>query len=126
MSRREHCHPSCHCSGRMERFLEPCLLLLLFEGSAHGYELLGKLERFGFTAERLDPGLVYRTLRRLEEEGFLLSQWETGGNGPARRLYRITEDGEKLLHRWVETIEHNRARLEDFLEMYRNRFGKNR
>ena len=120
-----HCHhPSpCRCGGRMERFLEPCLLLLLHEGPAHGYELRGRLERFGLDPDRQDPGLLYRTLRRLEEEDFLISEWETAGSGPAKRLYRITEDGEKLLHEWAKTLERNVARLEEFLQAYRERFG---
>ena len=85
----------------MARFLEPCLLLLLIKAPAHGYELLGRLEEFGLDPEEQDPGLLYRTLRRMEEEGFLQSHWDTETGGPAKRLYKVTEDGEELLHAWT-------------------------
>ncbi|MCA1680840.1 MAG: helix-turn-helix transcriptional regulator, partial [Actinobacteria bacterium] len=44
-----------------KNFLRPCLLLLLREAPAHGYELLDRLRAFGF--EGSDPGGLYRALR---------------------------------------------------------------
>jgi len=39
----------------MERFLEPCLLMLLLKAPAHGYELLGRFAEFGLDPEQQDP-----------------------------------------------------------------------
>ena len=55
-------------------FLRPCVLLLLRESPAHGYDLLERAKAFGFT--RWDPGGLYRVLRALEEEGLVRSAWE--------------------------------------------------
>ena len=52
-------------------FLRPCLLLLLREQPAHGYELLERLRTFGFAR---DPGGLYRALRGLEQDGFVRSR----------------------------------------------------
>ncbi len=101
--------------GRMERFMEPCLILLLLESPAHGYELLERLGQFGFEGGSADAASMYRTLRRLEEEGILVSQWEESDAGPPRRSYQVTEEGRRLLGRWRETIKANKKRLERFL-----------
>ncbi|OAT80768.1 helix-turn-helix transcriptional regulator [Desulfotomaculum copahuensis] len=119
-----HRHGDCKCAGApMERFVQPCLLLLLHRQSTHGYDLIHSLEEFGFTDNEADPGTVYRNLRRMEEEGLVSSRWETGGGGPAKRLYRLTPEGEELLHAWAESVEHNKQRLENFLSRYRREFN---
>ncbi|HHY46172.1 MAG TPA: PadR family transcriptional regulator [Firmicutes bacterium] len=118
-----HCHDRplqrCGCSGsRIERFIEPCLLLLLLEKPAHGYDLMERLKEFGFDGENQDPGVVYRNLRRLEDEGMVRSEWDTSGPGPARRLYEVTSEGKELLRAWVEVIRQNIATLKSFSERY--------
>jgi len=115
---------SCACGGgRMARFMEPCLLLLLSQSPAHGYELLGRLGQFGLDPEQLHPGIMYRTLRRLEGDGFLTSSWDTGSSGPAKRLYQVTSEGEALLHSWSAAVERNIRSMEAFLRGYREHFG---
>ena len=57
------------CPRRIDRFLEPCLLLLLHCNEAHGYELLDWLKPFGFEENPVDLSTVYRVLRGLEEQG---------------------------------------------------------
>jgi len=74
-------------------FLRPCLLLLLREQPAHGYDLLERLGPFGWTFSASDPGRLYRTLRRLEEEGLIHWYWEGSSDGPNRRVYDITRAG---------------------------------
>ena len=61
-----------------------------------------------------DPGLVYRNLRRLEEQGMVSSEWETGGAGPARRLYQLSSDGEDYLAAWRQQIEQNIRQWQNF------------
>lgn len=113
----------CHCQGtRMERFIQPCLLLLLHEKPTHGYELMESLKEFGFE-DGGDPGLVYRNLRRMEEEGFVISEWETEGTGPAKRLYSVTDTGIDLIHSWSAHIQNNINRLQYFLQRYRSSLG---
>ena len=67
-----------------KNFLRPCLLLLLREQAAHGYQLLDRLRAFGF--EGSDPGGLYRALRKLEGEGLVQSAWQPSGAGPDRRI----------------------------------------
>ena len=105
--------------GKTERFIQPCLLLALRKQPSYGYELLEKIIEFGFLDGPADPGMVYRHLRKLEEEGFVSSAWDTSGTGPARRYYRLTTEGEELLRDWVPFMERNLKSLEKFLQVFR-------
>lgn len=107
--------------GRMERFMEPCLLLFLREERAHGYELMEKLKAFGFEGISADMATLYRTLRHLEEQGMVVSAWEEGSQGPPKRVYELTQAGQALLKDWVRTIKANRSRLDKFLAAYEGR-----
>lgn len=103
--------------GRMGGFVQPWLLLQLAKQPAHGYELMeGLAQRQDQPA--LDPGTMYRILRRFEEEGLVRSQWETGGGGPARRVYELTDQGLEYLHVWAATVRRHRERLDRFLTDY--------
>ncbi len=105
----------CRCDGgQPKNFARPCLLLLLAEAPAHGYELIERLRPFGFDLS--DPATVYKTLRLLENDGHVTSEWELSTRGPARRVYSITADGREMLQAWTQTLAKNREILGAFLE----------
>ena len=113
----------CECpSGKMTRFVEPCLLFFLSQNSSYGYELMEQLSNFGFQKAKPDPAMVYRTLRHLEKEKCVLSKWDTKGTGPAKRNYEITQKGLALLHAWAEGIAIRKQVLEKFLKQYKQYF----
>jgi len=113
----------CECpSGKMIRFVEPCLLFFLSQHASYGYELMAKLDSFGFLKAKPDPAMVYRTLRYLEKEGFVISRWDTKVVGPAKRIYELTKRGFGLLHLWAESIVTRKQVLGKFLTLYRGRF----
>lgn len=112
-----HRHAHAENVVRPERFMEPCLLLLLTENVTYGYDLISRLKEFGY-GDNQDPGMVYRYLRRLEKRGMIESKWDTSGTGPARRMYKVTPDGNELLAVWTETIRYNIQVLQQFLERY--------
>ena len=97
-------------------FLRPCLLLLLREQPAHGYELLERLAPFGFTRE--DPGGLYRALRALEQDGLVRSAWEPSREGPDRRIYELTRAGMEELHQQAKGLVSARESLDIFLTRY--------
>lgn len=112
-------HEKYDCShGRMQRFIEPCLLLLLTQNPTYGYDLIDKLSKFGF--ESPDPGTIYRYLRKLEEKEMVTSKWNTESSGPAKRSYRVTKEGREYLEAWVVRIEKNKGILNRFLDEYRS------
>jgi len=109
----------CH-GGRVRGFVRPRLLLQLSKKPAHGYELMEALGSEDFPTP--DPSTLYRTLRQFEEEGLVHSTWDTGCGGPARRVYKLTNQGLKHLHAWAVNIRMTRERLTQFLTEYETRF----
>jgi poly-beta-hydroxybutyrate-responsive repressor len=97
-------------------FLRPSLLLLLREQPAHGYDLVERVVALGI--DRSDPGGVYRTLRRLEDEGRVRSAWKPSRVGPQRRIYEITRAGMEELHHRAKGIELGHAYVQAFLSRY--------
>ena len=63
-----------------KNFITPWVLLVLKQWNLHGYLILQQLNQMGFAD--VDHATLYRELRRLEKEGFVASEWETGGSGP--------------------------------------------
>jgi DNA-binding PadR family transcriptional regulator len=72
----------------------------------------------GFEGTSSDMATLYRTLRQLEDDGMVLSEWEEGSQGPKKRVYELTEDGLILLENWALVIKENRDRLARFLVKY--------
>ncbi len=107
----------------IERFLEPCLLLTLAGGPAHGYVLKEHCETECLVEESIDTGTLYRTLRRMEANGWLKSSWSDEGPGPRRRVYELTPEGEGVLHSWALGLRRNKQTIESFLRFYEERFG---
>jgi poly-beta-hydroxybutyrate-responsive repressor len=111
---------ACPCPGGLSgKFLQPCLLLLLSQEASYGYVLMDRLQRLGAPS---DASAVYRMLRRMEQEGLVSSEWNTEGVGPAKRYYRITPEGEELLHTWTAAVRRDKEVLEGFLDLYTKRF----
>jgi len=103
-------------------FVQPWALLLLLQGPTHGYELLERLAEDD-DIPGPDPGLLYRTLRKLERRGLVRSTWETERAGPARRLYQVTPQGQEFVHAWAERVRTIRRRLDRFMVEYERQFG---
>ena len=70
------------------------ILALLARGPAHGYELRALVERELQPFWRIDFGQLYRVLHRALRDGLIAATGrETGGQGPARSVYRLTPRG---------------------------------
>ena len=96
-----------------KNFLRPCLLLLLHESPAHGYDLRERLRPLGFSRD--DPGRLYRALRNLEEAGLVRSTWQSSTGGPDRRMYELTAAGEERLRDAAEELTAMHSILDMFL-----------
>ncbi|MZP29164.1 PadR family transcriptional regulator [Heliobacterium undosum] len=102
--------------GRSDSLAFPGVLLSLRQRPSHGYELMEKLEQLHFVSALPDPAVIYRYLRRLEEEGMVESRLEPGQGGPARKVYSLTAEGESYLQAWVSRICKQKNDLEAFLQ----------
>jgi len=106
-----------HVRARVERFVEPSILLLLRERQLHGYELIERLPELAGEG-RIDVGNLYRLLRALEAEGLVSSEWSAELPGPAKRTYELTPEGRRLLDRWAEALREAQGDVQSFLDRY--------
>lgn len=100
-------------------WLQPFLLLALEQWQSHGYELMRRMTHFGF--EALDRGSVYRALRQLERDGLVMSGWDTSKDGPARRLYTLTDAGRSYLNVWASSLRAYQSMLDQFFLLHGDR-----
>lgn len=95
--------------------LESLLLVLLKEQPRHGYTLLSDLEAWGMAS--IHPSVVYRTLREMESLEWVQSDWDTTQTqGPPRRTYRLTDQGEEALEYWRHELEKAQGLISRLLE----------
>ena len=105
---------------RPKNWLVPVTLVLLRQWNSYGYELMERTVELGF--ETINPGTVYRTLRKMEKDGLCESEWETtsSSGGPARRMYSITDAGGAYLELWARSMEQYQHTMDDFFRAYKS------
>jgi PadR family transcriptional regulator, regulatory protein PadR len=54
----------------------------------------------------------------MEKDGLVRSSWDTSGQGPARRIYSITDAGEAYLKLWGRSLGHYRKMMDRFFRLY--------
>lgn len=96
----------CACKGSfLDRFIQPSILMLLNKESMHGFSIHKSLvESDIMDYSGIDPTGLYRMLKKMEESGLLISQWDTDTSAQARRIFTITEDGKHCLKYWGKTL----------------------
>ena len=99
-------------------FMRPALLLMLIRDNAHGYSLLDGLAEFGFSPDRVDPSLIYRNLRDMEEAGWVTSQLGEESLGPQRRVYQILPEGKTHLAELIIPLRRRRDEIDLLLKAY--------
>lgn len=85
--------------------LSLCALRVIADhGPLHGYAITQLLEAAG--VGMIGGGTLYPLLGRFERDGLVTTDWVTGENGPAKKVYTITPGGTEQLEadaaRWVE------------------------
>jgi PadR family transcriptional regulator PadR len=81
------------------------LVLLAFLDRAaddrYGYDIARRLRKANEGEALFKEGTVYPVLRALSANGLLTSRIEPSYAGPARRYYRITDEGRAVLQNWT-------------------------
>lgn len=88
--------------AELRRGIVQIAALSLLRERMHGYQLVKVLAAAGIETEE---GTLYPLLRRLENQGLLSSQWDTGGARP-RKYYLLSPDGEAALPILEQTWRH--------------------
>src|SRR3954466_13011117 len=91
------------------------LLALLVIAPAHGYELKQALEPgVGSVLPPLNAGQIYTTLGRLQRDGLVDDDAVAQNGRPNKRVYRLTDEGQEELDRWVADATPSPRLKDDF------------
>jgi PadR family transcriptional regulator PadR len=71
--------------------LDLCLLAVMQEGSAYGYEMTKRLRTRGLSM--VGEGSIYPLLARLERDGLVETYRAASNGGPPRKYYRASPAG---------------------------------
>jgi DNA-binding PadR family transcriptional regulator len=112
----------CPCKGtNLEKLIHPAILTLLVAEELHGYSIVQKLqETYMLRGKKPDPSGVYRCLKLMEQGGYVTATWDISNSGPAKKQYKITNDGLECLKIWINTLEDYQRSLELFLSFAKN------
>ena len=94
--------------------IEYCVLALLRDRERYGFELVRELS----AADGLvtSEGTVYPLLTRLRREGLVETTWQESNQGPPRRYYSITREGNQSLESFVDQWTRFRSAVDRMLE----------
>ncbi len=94
--------------------VEPAALAALLHAGGYGYDMRKTILEKTDGEVDVDVGGLYRSLRRLEEEGAVVSRWCDEASGPRRREYELTQQGVELAEQWLDALR-ARQRLDGLL-----------
>jgi PadR family transcriptional regulator PadR len=77
--------------------LDMLILKALSLGPMHGYGVGERIMQLAEDLLRVEEGSLYPALYRLEERGWIESEWGTSENNRRARFYRLTRTGRKQL-----------------------------
>ena len=75
-----------------------CLLAIISEEPSYGYEMVRKLADRGL--DLVSDGAIYPVLSRLQKHELVETYLVESTEGPARKYYRTTGEGEETLQKW--------------------------
>jgi len=73
------------------------ILSVLNTGSAHGYEIVRRVNELSDGIFEWQEGTIYPALHKLETKELIRGQWVEASSGKMRRVYSLTEDGRRAL-----------------------------
>jgi PadR family transcriptional regulator, regulatory protein PadR len=85
-------------------------------GPLHGYGVARRIEQIAENALALNQGTIYPALLRLEQKGWITSEWGTSETNRRARFYSITRSGRKQLTAEAETWARTVAMVNRLLE----------
>ena len=108
-----------HVDGRRSQLLrgvlDLCLLAVMGEGPAYGYEMTKRLRARGLSI--VGEGSIYPLLGRLERDGLVETRREASNGGPPRKYYSLSPDGERSLEAGVEEWMAARVAIDGALDL---------
>ena len=84
-------------------------------GPLHGYGIARRIEQTSGNALSINYGTLYPALLKLEQEGYVASDWGISDNNRRAKFYRLTRAGRKQVERAATEWDQTTAILARFL-----------
>ena len=84
-------------------------------GTLHGYGIARRIEQTSGDLLSVNYGTLYPALLKLEQEGYIASDWGTSENNRKAKFYRLTRAGRKQLEKEARDWQQTTTILERFL-----------
>lgn len=84
-------------------------------GALHGYGIARRIEQVSGDRLSVNYGTLYPALLKLQQEGYVASEWGVSANNRKARFYRLTKAGRKQVEREAREWEETTAILARFL-----------
>ena len=84
-------------------------------GPLHGYGIARRIEQTSAHHLALNYGTLYPALLKLEQEGYIASEWGVSENNRKAKFYRLTRAGRKQLAKEAREWDRTTAILARFL-----------
>lgn len=81
----------------MQGTLELLILKTLSHDSMHGYGIAQRIHQAVDDLLKIEDGSLYPALYRMEERGWIRSEWGVSGNNRRAKFYKLTRAGRKQL-----------------------------
>jgi PadR family transcriptional regulator, regulatory protein PadR len=85
-------------------------------GPLHGYGIARRIEQTSGDRLVLNYGTLYPALLKLEQEGYIASEWGVSENNRKAKYYRLTRAGRRQLDRQTQEWQTTTAIVGDFLK----------
>jgi PadR family transcriptional regulator PadR len=83
--------------------LDLLILKTLSLGAQHGWGVAQRIQQTSRDLLQINQGSLYPALHRLEEQGWIESEWGVSDNNRRAKFYRLTPDGQAQLDRETES-----------------------
>jgi len=87
-------------------------------GPLHGYGIARRIEQTSANHLVVNYGTIYPALLKLEQEGYIDSEWGASDNNRKAKFYRLTRTGRKQLQRETREWERTVGIVARFFEPY--------
>jgi PadR family transcriptional regulator PadR len=84
-------------------------------GPLHGYGIARRIEQTSGDQLSLNYGTLYPSLLKLEQEGWIVSEWGVSDNNRKAKFYKLTRAGRRQLGKETEEWDRTTAILAKFL-----------
>ena len=100
-------------SKMLRGVLDLCLLAMVVDEPAYGYEMTRRLRERGLST--VGEGSIYPLLGRLEREGLVATHRASSDGGPPRKYYRFSPSGRRALAEGLQAWREVRAEVDSVL-----------